>query len=95
MGPLQQDLTNGLDEGCIITLIGIVPNTTSHFFRRTQSSENVHGHSRRLPSARRSLDATYIDRLEGLDNVQFDQPFKGFPQDHRVHTDDGNLSFDS
>jgi hypothetical protein len=95
MGPLQQDLTNGLDKSGIITLIGIVPNTASNFFRWTQPSKNVHRHCRRLLSAQYPLDATYIDRLEGLDDVQFDQPLEGFPQDHRVHTDDSNLSFDT
>jgi hypothetical protein len=95
MSPLQQNLTNGLDKSSIITLVGIVPNTTSNFFRWTQSSKNVHRHRRGLLSAQSSHDATYINRLEGLDDIQFDQPLEGFPQDHRVHTDNRNLSFDT
>lgn len=38
---------------------------------------------------------THVDRLEGLDDVQLDQPFQGFPQNDWVHADHCDLPLDS
>lgn len=48
----EQHLTQAVNEGGVVALIGVIPDSASHFLWRAEVKEYIHRHGRRLEHQR-------------------------------------------